>query len=285
MGNLTFPPLYAEFVNEKGYVSPRWNAYFEALEAKFDLYQGQLAYSADNIISDSGSVNLSGTNGLLIAGGVWTIPVAAGQVLTYDGTNYSWTTATFDSTPTGAVRFFAGTTAPDGWIFLDDGSIGNASSGATTRANADTEDLYTVLWNNISDTYCPVSSGRGASAAADFAAGKTLALFKFAGRGIKIKGSGTSLGQTEGAETAVMTEAQMPQHKHSVTGEDVIGIGIGTNRWMADYPSKPLVGSPDSDARYFVTASTDEPATTTAGSSSSQNIVGPSIFEKGIIKL
>lgn len=55
-------------------------------------------------------------------------------------------------------------------------TIGDASSGATERANADTVDQFTYLWNNLANAQAAVSGGRGASAAADFAAHKTIAL-------------------------------------------------------------------------------------------------------------
>lgn len=84
--------------------------------------------------------------------------------------------------PTGAVQYFARSTAPAGWIKLNGMTIGNASSGATNRANADTLNLYTLLWTEFSNTLLPIQTSagalttRGASAAADFAANKRLPL-------------------------------------------------------------------------------------------------------------
>jgi hypothetical protein len=63
-----------------------------------------------------------------------------------------------------------------GWVRDNGRTIGSASSGATERANADTSALFAYLWNNFSNTICPVSTGRGANAAADFAANKTITL-------------------------------------------------------------------------------------------------------------
>jgi hypothetical protein len=76
--------------------------------------------------------------------------------------------------PTGTVMSgYYGATAPAGFLFVDGKTIGDAASGGTARANADCEDLFTILWNITSLT---VSTGRGASAAADWAAHKTIAL-------------------------------------------------------------------------------------------------------------
>lgn len=66
--------------------------------------------------------------------------------------------------------------ARTGWVRDNGRSIGSASSGATERANADTASLFSYLWTTYSNTICPVSTGRGANAAADFAANKTIQL-------------------------------------------------------------------------------------------------------------
>lgn len=68
-----------------------------------------------------------------------------------------------------------------GWVRANGRTLGSASSGATERANADTATLYAYLWNNFTNAICPVSTGRGASAAADFAANKTITLLDWRG--------------------------------------------------------------------------------------------------------
>jgi microcystin-dependent protein len=68
------------------------------------------------------------------------------------------------------------------WVRLNGRTIGNAASGATERANADTANLFAFLWANNSNTICPVSGGRGASATADYAANKTIQLVDMRGR-------------------------------------------------------------------------------------------------------
>lgn len=70
------------------------------------------------------------------------------------------------------AKFMNGTLA--GYVRANGRTIGNASSSATERANADAEDLFVDLWSNNTDAVCPVSGGRGVSGAADFAANKRL---------------------------------------------------------------------------------------------------------------
>lgn len=134
--------------------------------------------------------------------------------------------------PTGAMMMFGATTAPTGWVRANGRTLGNASSSATERANADTEDLFSFLWTNYADSVCAVSSGRGASAAADYAANKTIGLPDTRGRaffGLDDMGSTaasrlgavitsqTTNGASGGTETHTLTEAQLPSHTHTGT--------------------------------------------------------------------
>lgn len=83
---------------------------------------------------------------------------------------------------TGDVMWIPASGTKTAWVRLNGRTIGNAASGATERANADTSALFTFLWNNNNNTVCPVSGGRGASAAADYAANKTIQLVDMRGR-------------------------------------------------------------------------------------------------------
>jgi hypothetical protein len=84
---------------------------------------------------------------------------------------------------TGDVKFRPTQEVLTGWVRLNGLTIGSAISGATGRANADTQNLYVYLWGICDNTHCPVSSGRGASALADFNANKTITLPDWRGRG------------------------------------------------------------------------------------------------------
>lgn len=113
----------------------------------------------------------------------------AGLMIVCDGSNFhalggSQQDAAPSIIPTGTVTSYVGSSAPTGWVMLSGRTIGNGSSGGTERANADTETLFTLLWNSMADAQAPVSTGRGASAAADFAANKTITLPDARGRGI-----------------------------------------------------------------------------------------------------
>jgi hypothetical protein len=80
---------------------------------------------------------------------------------------------------TGDVMWQPVSGSRTGWVRDNGRSIGSATSGATERANADCEALFSFLWNKYSDTFCPVSTGRGVSAAADWSANKTIQLLNF----------------------------------------------------------------------------------------------------------
>ena len=122
---------------------------------------------------------------------------------------------------TGDVRPNYSVIAPLGFILLNDGTIGNASSNATTRANIDTFPLFNLLWNNTSNadlqlfnsTGTPIS--RGANAIADFDANNQLSLPKQLGRNIAGYGSGSgltarTLGEVIGTETDTLAQNQLP---------------------------------------------------------------------------
>lgn len=128
-------------------------------------------------------------------------------------------------------------TLPTGWVWADGRTIGNASSGATARANADCYALFVGLWAASTNTELAVSGGRGASADADWTANKTIALPDKRGRVSAGKDDmggtaasrltaangldGTKLAGAGGSQTHTLTSAQIPSHTH--TGSTATG--------------------------------------------------------------
>lgn len=131
---------------------------------------------------------------------------------------YDQTDGIINAPRTGDVRISLTTQNNLGWLALNDGTIGNAASAATSRANIDTFPLYALLYANVSDTYAPVSGGRTGDVIADFGANKTIALTKTLGRvlaGLGIPSSGGSgtnwqLGQTFGEENHTLDITEIP---------------------------------------------------------------------------
>ena len=101
--------------------------------------------------------------------------------------------------------------------------------------NADCEDLFLWLWNNLADAQAAVSTGRGGTAAADWAAGtKTIALPNMqagvpwglddmgasaAGAFASTtfgNGDATTGGSHIAANTVTLAETNLPAHSHGV---------------------------------------------------------------------
>jgi microcystin-dependent protein len=125
-----------------------------------------------------------------------------------------------------------------GWVRSNARTIGSSASGATERANADTEDLFIYLWTNFSDTLCPVTGGRGISAAADWAANKVIATLDMRGYGpfglddmgnsaaSRIAaGTPTAAASSGGAETVTLIANNLPTHTHA-SGTYAVGTTI-----------------------------------------------------------
>lgn len=124
---------------------------------------------------------------------------------------------------------FSGGSRP-GFLGCDGKTIGNASSGATARANADTQALFDILWVYTQlplFTSAGSPTSKGATAAADFAANRQIALPDFRGRSPAALDSmgGTSANvdtaseadwaaSSSGAEFMTQTVDQMPIHSH-----------------------------------------------------------------------
>lgn len=197
---------------------------------------------------------------------------------------------------TGDVKLTFKTVAPAGWVLCNDGTIGKAGSAGTARANDDCEALFKLLWNNVPDGFAPVTGGRGASAAADWAAGKVIALTKMLGRALGVAGSGSglsarSLGQALGAETHVLTPAEIPAHSHPNTltdpghahsGSFRLGTAAGGLTWAyggnADNASQSVIINPSTTGITINNANN-------AGGGGAHNNMQPTTFLNAMVKL
>lgn len=156
---------------------------------------------------------------------------------------------------TGDVRVSLNNFAPFGWVPMNDGTIGNSSSGSTTRANIDTWNLFYLIWNSVGATNAPMfnSSGGsvsyGASAYADWNANNRLSLTKQLGSAIASAGLAASngvttwtLGQNAGEQQHTQLLTELVSHNHSPlppatgfitnstgTGDTIAGGNIGSS--------------------------------------------------------
>lgn len=167
---------------------------------------------------------------------------------------------------TGMTMIHEDVTVPSGgWVWTNGQTIGDASSNATGRANADTVNLFTQIWTAFPNGVRPIlnsdgSAGvRGVSAAADYAAHKALPLRDLrcvvpagtatmggtSNRGLLTgyrQGVDASVfGATGGEQSHVPITAEMAAHTHTVpveynppdstidqAGPDSKFVGLGT---------------------------------------------------------
>lgn len=123
-------------------------------------------------------------------------------------------------------------------------TIGNASSNATSRANADTYWLFVRIWTDCPNAQCPLfnSSGgavaRGGSANADYAANNAIATYLMNGAGTVaadtqggvtgtnlsgvpvVIGSRTAPGSILGENFHTMSLSELVAHSHAIIWSD-----------------------------------------------------------------
>ncbi|OKO68966.1 hypothetical protein [Bradyrhizobium sp. AS23.2] len=207
---------------------------------------------------------------------------------------------------TGAFMQFYGTGILTGWVRCNGRTIGSATSGATERANADTQALFVYLYGT--DPNLPVSGGRGASAAADFAANKTLALPDCRGRvvaGLDDMGNSaagrltssyfgtaaTALGAVGGTESRALVTGNLPPYTPSGSVTGVSGTSSnsfttfsGNVNVQAGGNPIPIVGGGNSAAVFSGGTGTFTGAAQ-GGTSSPLPLIQPTILATTYLKL
>lgn len=138
---------------------------------------------------------------------------------------------------TGTVRFTLQSSAESTWLLFNDSTFGDASSGGSQRANADTNALFLLLYT-FADADLPIFTSTGSattrgaqgSAATAWAAHCRMSLPKAMGHALGVAGAGAGMtsrtaGAAVGAETVTLTATQ--QASMPVTGS-MSGGGTGT---------------------------------------------------------
>jgi microcystin-dependent protein len=203
---------------------------------------------------------------------------------------------------TGDVKWTFNQTAPAGWLAVTAvGTIGDASSSATLRANADCQALFTMLYA-LSDTIAPVPGGRGANAAADWAAHKQITIPQLVGRapiGAGSAGSGTSartLGFQLGEENHTLGASEIPSLSGTTDGAHTSSASfwvnsangqLGNSSIFSYTNSTAINNSPNGGVQIAMTVAIPSLSVTvnTSGGGNSHNNMQPSVALIAMVKL
>lgn len=129
-----------------------------------------------------------------------------------------------------------------GWVRMNSRTIGSPTSGATERANNDAQNLFLYVWNNFTDALCPVISGRGVSAAADWAANKQITTLDMRGRG------------PYGLDTMGNTAAGVLTLANLGVDPTVASLAIGEEKHLLGTPELPTITPAGTNSAPVVTA-------------------------------
>ena len=163
--------------------------------------------NAGNTAPSTINVSNLGTQALVVKEN---FPLEGGELImdiiytiVYDGTNFQV------QNPTPPIEITMGLTATAPWGKLPmNGTVTVAKTSGGTFNSAIYARVYTYLYDNYSDSVAPVAGGRGASAAADFAANKTITIPDHADyvmMGVSAAGNITAAGVTAGADAVTPT--------------------------------------------------------------------------------
>ncbi len=195
--------------------------------------------------------------------------------LHYDGTQFNVVAGAHggDGVPVGTVKPFAGTTAPNGFLF----AYGQAVSRST----------YADLFGVISTTYgtgdgsttfnLPDLRGRVVAGQDDMGGTSANRLTGLTG-GV----NGDTLGGTGGEEAHTLTEAELAAHRHRMYGGDAAG---GLNSYTGvQADTFGAVNNTGSSATLFSSFGSGNPLMEDTGGDDAHNNVQPTIVLNYIIK-
>lgn len=273
----------------------------EDMNAAFFVHSHQIAYMLQSGVAEWNTDTFYYTGNIVNISGVLYVSLTDDNTANDPTTDsINWKILSFDATGTGKDYF--GSVLPAGYVWASGKTIGSAASGATERANADTFNLYKLLWDNYSNTLLPiydsagVASIRGASAATDFAANKRMSIIDKRGRvsvgkddmggtsanriTAAISGiDGDVLGNVGGEEGHVLTTPEMPSHTHTQNAHNHTVTGTASGG-----PATPAFSNADSGSATLTTSSTTATNQNTGGGGTHNN-VQPTIICNYILKL
>lgn len=201
---------------------------------------------------------------------------------------------------TGDLKARYDTGLISGWVRSNGLTIGNATSGATERANADTQNLFIYLYNK--DPNLVVSGGRTGNALNDYNANKTIATPDWRGRALAFMDDmgntpagrltstyfGTSaivLGAAGGNES----NSVILMHNHGITDPGHLHTTSPAGMISANTaPIGVVVGiNPSPSGNFVMNSSVSQTGISinNAGSASAHNIVMPAKLASIYLKL
>lgn len=227
--------------------------------------------------------------------------------LTYDGTEFQIPRR--GDGMTGRLMWLLAGATPTGFVPLNGLTIGDAASSATARANPDTLALFTFLYTNFSNTLCPVSGGRGANAAADFAAHKTITLPDVQGRSLvnvdayggasasnrlsgvtfNSGGSAPAAGSSGGEAAHPLTNGELATHTHTATqaahSHTMSGLASLNAINRASGGVRDFVSGSVAETSFSIDAATPAITVNNAGSGTAHNNMQPFLTAQLYVQL
>lgn len=236
----------------------------------------------------AGLVTVDGNSSETINGKtLFTIVPEGGAVITSNGTN--WVAVSANNPALGSIKqSFASSEA--GYLLLYGATIGNGSSGATFAGDA-YEWVFEYLWDNLANGEAAVSSGRGTTAASDWAANKTITSPDLRGRvmlgkdnmggssaNVVTDSEADTIGDTAGQETVTQTSNELVQHTHTQNAHghsNTLTYSVSSSGTGADTRA---AGSGDAETAARSVGGSVSSATATnqnTGSGNAQDIMNP----------